>query len=1125
MHFCRGLKRSQHYGPRVSAQASQSGDPGTHGTPVGLIGPLDIIMEVRATWEGATSGISPWLPSDRIPAWSRSKVIYWRCSQSGYTQSTGFVVDPQLPSLGECAAARTLRTTTEELLLHHVAGAPLQQGRVYVIYGSLVPVWHADFSRWEIELPKISPTSGCVRILNHDLPHERFNVAEVFCGYMGGWSSAADVLPKWKPQLAIDINPKAVAAFVRNHGGRVISRPERLSESTSNELLALNHDVCDLTWLNAFNYTEVDVMTWSAPCQSWSSMGSQTGTASPNGQVLVGAVQIARLLQVPMILMEQVAGFRRHEEFDDFIRTMSEAGYRLVSSGVLDLAHYSYTSRRRWLAVFMNTLNVSRWDTLGCFLNSGVREMDHVFNPREHCLAFLSEKHLDEVSLNPEEIMKMDDPQLLPPWKRGDPEYKHGAMPARLHSGSSVLPTIQAAYRKAIQFSNELLKSRGLMSWAIRDPHGQVRWLQKFEAARAMGFGTHVTLPATETEAYEAVGNAISPMHAARVMVSAEVAAKVQYGLAPDANFAQTLQALRDRQLSLQEAVVQDNEAGYQLLAFRLLHPGFRITCPLCGQDSSLPLVQACQVCQIIACKECASVECNATHARLRDEEVSDTSIDVGEQAQQVGAQFMITEIGTLDKLFAGTRNISSMAQFLQEHDIPVTSWIFKNGEQMDLEYRPCHADEIYLTSAFAYGCDCPNCHKADQEGRRRLCLHCCFVGCRHCVAESCLRCCPGMTICKRCHSQLAAKHLRSINESYAQKEDEDVQTLTYDWEQVLQCGIEAQWQHVTVLNFPYGRTTIHRGMFADKGHILRRLSVAGYEPQGESVLFWGTSKRPNLDHAVCSYIMVVPRDELVEGVVPIVCKSIEEEVVLCLPNNRSADQWCEMILTPTEWRNGYMLVQGDEELAGSTVVSMFPGMVVQKVAPWRRNVGDSLRVVVGNHAAEEATIPVQARLPRTRSHYVTTLSGYVNLAGKFRAIPRPRAGQTWPEWLTSAGEMISPEVWATCDGKHLPHDCALSGEPMILRLHYRVRGGAKESQRHDAMQKKLSSHLVEKGVPEDLALERAGKVIATIGLPAVESAYASIDPWRVLKEATKDRMRLVLQDEFKSGKVEDNKA
>ena len=111
-------------------------------------------------------------------------------------------------------------------------------------------------------------------------------------------------------------------------------------------------------------------------------------------------------------------------------------------------------------------------------------------------------------------------------------------------------------------------------------------------------------------------------------------------------------------------------------------------------------------------------------------------------------------------------------------------------------------------------------------------------------------------------------------------------------------------------------------------------------------------------------------------------------------------------------------------------------------------------------------------------------------------------------------------DAWATCDGKYLLPTCPLSGEPMVLRLHYRLRGGVKETQKADNMQKKLSMHLREKGVPSECAAERAAKIIATIGLQAVESAYSSIDPWKALKEATKDRMRMVTQEELKSSKT-----
>ena len=186
-------------------------------------------------------------------------------------------------------------------------------------------------------------------------------------------------------------------------------------------------------------------------------------------------------------------------------------------------------------------------------------------------------------------------------------------------------------------FLRSTARTRGLMSWTVRDTHGQARWLEKFEALRAVGFGAHMTLPAAETDGYEAVGNSISPMHAARVRACAEGFTQAQCGGSADGNFANIFKTLLDRQLSMQEAVLKDSEVGYQILAFRLLHPGFKIA--LCGQDTSMPLVQACRVCSTVACTACVTTECRASHNKLRDDGLSDTSVHVD------GSQFMITEV------------------------------------------------------------------------------------------------------------------------------------------------------------------------------------------------------------------------------------------------------------------------------------------------------------------------------------------------------------------------------------------------------------------------------------------------------------------------------------------------
>ena len=49
---------------------------------------------------------------------------------------------------------------------------------------------------------------------------------------------------------------------------------------------------------------------------------------------------------------------------------------------------------------------------------------------------------------------------------------------------------------------------------------------------------------------------------------------------------------------------------------------------------------------------------------------------------------------------------------------------------------------------------------------------------------------------------------------------------------------------------------------------------------------------------------------------------------------------------------------------------------------------------------------------------------------------------------------------------------------------------------------------------------DRANQVLNTIGAPALESVYQSIDPWKSLKTAAQDRVRLVLPEELKAARA-----
>ena len=141
-------------------------------------------------------------------------------------------------------------------------------------------------------------------------------------------------------------------------------------------------------------------------------------------------------------------------------------------------------------------------------------------------------------------------------------------------------------------------------------------------------------------------------------------------------------------------------------------------------------------------------------------------------------------------------------------------------------------------------------------------------------------------------------------------------------------------------------------------------------------------------------------------------------------------------------------------------------------------------------------------------------------LDGSFQPLPLPLPGQTWAQWTAHLPLPPLDSLWATSNGRQLAPDQPMDGRPILLRLHGRVRGGGRSSGKHEALSKKLASHLQSKGVPLEEAASRAEAVINTVGATAVQDAYETTDPWRALKTAAGTRIRLVKPEELKLSKA-----
>ena len=1087
-------------------------------------------MEVASTWSEAITGVSAWVPTSHNARWRRSHAVYWRCTSHDEAAACGVIVDPMLPNLGQHSGTRTFRATTERIVWKMRHQMLLQPGQIYVTFGCVAPSFQFTAGQWEVELPRPSFCSGTCRLAGQFAPTMDFNVAELFSGYMGGWTCAADEMPNWDVQIVLDHDKEAVGCYCLNHPGQVIHDPAHLVPPLSDQTLIVCADFEDLGWLNALNFRNVNTFTVSAPCQSWSGMGTKSGTGADTGKVLVRAVQIARLVQPALVLVEQVAGFRQHAEFDDFLRTRQEAGYRLMSSTIHDLELLSFTTRRRWFGVFMNTVHISNWEHVGRWMHPILREK-HTFQPDAHCLTVFTEPQRAEVTISEQDYQILNDPSLLPQWVRHAPGAQSGALPFRIQGTGMIWPTIPASYRSSVAFGRDFLSSDGLMTWVIRDAYGDVRWANKFEAAKALGFSAMTILPVQEDEGFKAVGQSISPLQAALVFSQAQEVCRLQSGVAAEACFPQVVSALRAKQGPLSDFFIRSHGMHHEALARRMPQPpDVDVECPHCHSVSNQPLLLACKKCCMVACHRCLTDTCLPSHFNVVQEitwqqELQDLNVD---ETQPIAGVRLFTvirvETGYQESLECDVAQTLGQAYLFC--DLPQGSVFFRNQIMIPDDVPPQHGEVYHAIRNPRCDDCCPLCLTQGMNKQLRLCLLCNRVGCELCIVDKCARCTGGHLSCRTCHERAADSHVRALHESVSLRMEHDTQPCLPEWDWTLSCDIEGEWELLTVLVFPSGRATVKRSLFHNTGHILYMVRKMGYEVPNEVQIFWGDSTTPHLHKAVEGYILIVPTNQLGDGRIPVICRTPRGEQIRMCPPTQPADSWVRSMLTPDEAQAGHKVLYRQQVLEGLATIALGPGEILTKVPPWPQQKRaldypeEGLRLL-DSALNREPVEPLQtAGLGGSVPGTITNWCGAVMLDGSFQPLPLPLPGQTWAQWTAHLPLPPLDSLWATSNGRQLAPDQPMDGRPILLRLHGRVRGGGRSSGKHEALSKKLASHLQSKGVPLEEAASRAEAVINTVGATAVQDAYETTDPWRALKTAAGTRIRLVKPEELKLSKA-----
>eukprot|EP00439_Symbiodinium_sp_Y106_P041245 s380_g5.t1 len=389
------------------------------------------------------------------------------------------------------------------------------------------------------ELPIIDTCSGLALVAGAVLLQrtEVIEVAELFCGGFNGWSQGLRILRTFgydcRMKWLLDTAEECFEGSRQvNPGLRKVYTQEQLLEQ------CFDTDPCFVCaslehtwWAQGMAITQPQVACVSAPCQPWSVGGQGSGLEDAEGRLLLHLFGQLSALQTPVVVMEQVPGFRHHPHYDQVCQAWQDAGYVEAWSGILDLIEIAPVTRKRFLLVLVRQglefpKLVLEWPILPRRPTIGSHD----------CILRLPyTMHADCVV--PDQVLAIYlDPWFMPP-SRHPQQRQQSPQSFRLRGPSDRAACFVAQYHFQHELSERTLERAGLYGVLLELPH-EIRFFSGAEIALLHGAVSAVWLPKDDRIQMRLMGNSISPFHA---VVPLSLAFQV---IGPDSLWVSTAQAI-----------------------------------------------------------------------------------------------------------------------------------------------------------------------------------------------------------------------------------------------------------------------------------------------------------------------------------------------------------------------------------------------------------------------------------------------------------------------------------------------------------------------------------------------------------------------------------------------------
>ena len=186
---------------------------------------------------------------------------------------------------------------------------------------------------------------------------EMYITGELFAGGFSGWSHAlrrlCDMGMKFDHRFALEVEEECIRAYMMSHNFKHVCGPHMFNwpDDDLPTHMMIHSDVRDGACMHLLGRQAYDMLMMSPPCPPWSKATNAMGLMREEGRLTPEAVGLCNLLRPKVILFENVAGMKDHEQWHLIRDMFSWCGYSIRFARNVNLSEMTPQNRDRLILI------------------------------------------------------------------------------------------------------------------------------------------------------------------------------------------------------------------------------------------------------------------------------------------------------------------------------------------------------------------------------------------------------------------------------------------------------------------------------------------------------------------------------------------------------------------------------------------------------------------------------------------------------------------------------------------------------------------------------------------------------------------------------------------------------